>query len=208
MRSIPIISQYHAPLHGTPSTRIACRTIRGKFIWKELFGFALSYTTPNHAYLDLLGANAQFKKDFNENLLRFPCSECKIGRYKDRSILIPGWHGSIDFSEPDHRKKLMIIGWDLSSAVKDQSVNVNFEINEDVYDPENKNSRFWARLAVILQDKFPSMLENVYVTDLCKCDASKFLPKPRECWRNCAKYFLTKEIELIRPELIIFLSQD
>ena len=45
------------------------------------------------------------------------------------------------------------------------------------------------------------------MTDLCKCDASKFLPKPRECWRNCAKYFLTKEIELIRPELIIFLSQ-
>ena len=63
----------------------------------------------------------------------------------------------------------------------------------------------WTYLAEIFGKSFPFVKENLYLTDLSKCN-----DKENKIWRSCFKEcinFLYEEIQLIKPLLIIFLGR-
>lgn len=63
----------------------------------------------------------------------------------------------------------------------------------------------WNYLADIFNDDFDYIKNNLYITDLCKCNA-----KGNQKWKNCYKecvQFLYEEVKLIIPLLIIFLGK-
>ncbi len=69
----------------------------------------------------------------------------------------------------------------------------------------NADTKFWEYLSFFFSDKFGKLKENVYISDLVKCNE-----KDNEVWKKlkkkCYDNFLKKEIRLINPRLIIFLG--
>ena len=64
--------------------------------------------------------------------------------------------------------------------------------------------KLWTYLAEVFGKSFPFVKENLYLTDLSKCN-----DKENEIWSSCfkeCKNFLYEEILLIKPLLIIFLG--
>lgn len=69
----------------------------------------------------------------------------------------------------------------------------------------NTDTKFWEYFSFFFSDKFEKLKENVYITDLVKCNE-----KDNKVWVNfqseCFDNFLKEEIKLINPRLIIFLG--
>lgn len=69
----------------------------------------------------------------------------------------------------------------------------------------NTNTKLWEYLKFFSSEAFGILKENVYVTDLVKCNA-----KGNSIWKNfkseCYDNFLKEEIRLINPKIIIFLG--
>ena len=67
------------------------------------------------------------------------------------------------------------------------------------------NTKLWEYLKFFSSDTFGILKENVYITDLVKCNA-----KGNNIWENfkseCYDNFLKEEIRLINPKIIIFLG--
>jgi len=69
-----------------------------------------------------------------------------------------------------------------------------------------ENHNLWKYFAEIFGIRFEYIKNNLYITDLCKCNA-KGNQKWKECSESCIQ-FLYEEVQLITPLLIIFLGRE
>ncbi len=69
-----------------------------------------------------------------------------------------------------------------------------------------ENHNLWEYFAEIFGIRFEFIKNNIYITDLCKCNA-KNNQKWKECSESCIQ-FLYEEVQLITPLLIIFLGKE
>jgi len=69
-----------------------------------------------------------------------------------------------------------------------------------------ENHKLWEYFAEIFGIRFEFIKNNLYITDLCKCNA-KGNQKWKECSESCIQ-FLYEEVQLITPLLIIFLGRE
>jgi len=63
----------------------------------------------------------------------------------------------------------------------------------------------WKYFAEIFGESFGYLKQNLYITDLCKCNAKGNI-KWKDCFEECIN-FLYEEVHLIKPLLIIFLGK-
>jgi len=125
--------------------------------------------------------------------------------WSKRKMDFPSWLDSLDFTTK-HAKPMMIIGEDVSPKVH-KDINIayglgRYEIktNGEVDNKHEERNKLWICINELLDNKLSVVTNNVYVTDICKCNAHKKL----KIWKNCSKKFLIKEICLINPKIIIF----
>lgn len=68
-----------------------------------------------------------------------------------------------------------------------------------------ENHNLWRYFAEIFGESFGYLKQNLYITDLCKCNAKGNI-KWKDCFEECIN-FLYEEVHLIKPLLIIFLGK-
>lgn len=68
-----------------------------------------------------------------------------------------------------------------------------------------ESHNLWKYFAEIFGESFGYLKKNLYITDLCKCNA-KGNNKWKDCFEECIN-FLYEEVSLIKPLLIIFLGK-
>jgi hypothetical protein len=135
------------------------------------------------------------------------CQNCRKlfpkNSFLNRKMDFPSWLGLLDFDKK-HIKQLMIIGEDVSPKVP-YSFNIayglgRYSILKNGIIAEEKRNKLWIQLKAMFDEELDLVLKNVYVTDICKCNAKK----KGNIWDNCSSNFLLKEIELINPKIVIF----
>ena len=69
-----------------------------------------------------------------------------------------------------------------------------------------ENHNLWTYFSDLFGEYFEFIIDNLYITDLSKCNA-KGNKKWRDCHQNCV-HFLFEEVKAITPLLIIFLGRS
>jgi len=131
------------------------------------------------------------------------CIECFEAEFSRRKMDFPSWLNSLDFGE-ESAKKIMIIGEDVSPKVP-KDINITYGLGRYEIRPNGKvgeepGNRLWVYLEKLSNGKLSLITENVYMTDICKCNANK----KRCIWNKCSSKFLLEEIKLINPRLVVF----
>lgn len=135
------------------------------------------------------------------------CQDCKELFLKDsfseRKMDFPSWLGLLDF-KIKHVKQIMMIGEDVSPKIR-KVINITYGLGRYEIMPngkikEERGNDLWVCLNKLFDNKLYLVTKNVYMTDICKCNARK----NKKIWEKCSKKFLLKEIELINPKIIIF----
>ncbi|HEA70461.1 MAG TPA: hypothetical protein ENH98_00895 [archaeon] len=157
--------------------------------------------------------------------------------FKNKIMEFPCWHTDhpLDFSK-DSVKKYMIIGKDpgpdirsdihsayelnLFDLDKEQN-NIMDEFKEIVKNPSyidytihsnsSKGAKLFPYLKNLFLDKYDNLLKSLYITDVCKClfgyegeNKGRDVAVRNFCFQECG----IKEIEIIKPKLIIFQGDD
>ncbi len=133
------------------------------------------------------------------------CQHCKgllKGSFVERKMDFISWLNVLDFGKK-HVKKIMMIGEDVSPKIP-KCINISYGIGRypimsDGRMKEEKRNELWVCMKNLFNN-LDLIKENIYMTDISKCNASK----DRTIWTNCSEKFLINEIKLIRPILILF----
>lgn len=150
-----------------------------------------------------------------------------------RILEFPGWIRYLDFSGTTPAKEIMIIG-EAPTRLKDQiniafglgyfPIKSNGKLNfvqlrktyaveekllEKIISNQTKKNKLWEYLNHLFSGKLEAIKPMIYITDLCKCNddiktKNKKERKNKKIWKICGDNYLIKEIELIKPKLIIF----
>ena len=115
----------------------------------------------------------------------------------------PGWWGPLIFKDNEPVKKIMIIGYEPNAPLKDENEDM-IQITYDMGIRDEESNYVTGDMEEYLKYfNLMDMIEDLYLTDRCKCYNGGDKRKRKECFKKCKEY-LIKEINLIRPELIIF----
>jgi hypothetical protein len=98
--------------------------------------------------------------------------------FSERKMDFPSWLGSLDFKNK-HAKQIMIMGEDVSPKIP-KTINITYglgryELGPDgkVKEKEERRNEPWFYLNKLFDGKLNLVKENVYMTDICKCNACK-----------------------------------
>lgn len=130
------------------------------------------------------------------------CQDCKE-LFFERKMDFPSWLDLLDF-EIKHAKQMMMIGEDVSPKVP-KSINITYglgryRIMSNGRVKEEPTNDLWSCMKKLFGDKLDLVTENIYMTDICKCNARK----NKKIWEKCSRKFLLKEVALVNPKIILF----
>jgi uracil-DNA glycosylase family 4 len=133
------------------------------------------------------------------------CQICrsKISNFVKRKMDFPSWSNELNCNLKN-RKLIMLIGEDVSPKIP-RVINIAYDLSRRDID-ENGNvensarNPLWKYLKELFGNSFEDLKNNIYITDICKCNANK----KKDIWEQCSRHYLMNEIEIINPSLIIF----
>lgn len=129
------------------------------------------------------------------------CKKCKLGVYRKMDFV--SWLGKLDFNS-QHIKKIMMIGEDVSPRVQTY-INISYglgryEIKPEGRMEEERGNKLWIDLNYLFDNELKLVKNNIYISDIAKCNAHK----DKKVWESCSNNYLLNEINLINPKIIIF----
>jgi len=142
-----------------------------------------------------------------------PCNNCEIKQKKKMDF--PGWQGDLEFMDDQKpAKRIMLIGYDPNPPVTKQRgefspetqgiIQIAYEFGYRTKDNGYANEDMAAYFNYF---GLLGQVDQLYLTDRCKCFAGKNKAKKVKCYNQC-KEFLRREIKLIRPQFIIFHGKE